>query len=109
MKRVFRYASLAAVILALVVWLCNPIPATAGDDMGTGSIPIEEIYSTLGVPFDPEQGGCPDPNDFEFLLELESEDVNNPPDGLPAYKKVTGKLFPEIRFELRLPLGNGWN
>jgi feruloyl esterase len=45
--------------------------------------------------------------DFEFLLELSIKKVEAA-GGLPEYMQVTGTLYPQIRFELRLPT-KGWN
>jgi len=114
MKRVFRFASVTGAILALVVWLCSPIPAHAGGNIYNGIIPIEEIYATLGVPFDgakpcdDNRRQCPNPKDFELLLELQMDFIEASAT-LPAFYQVTGTLFPEIRFELRLLPRNEWN
>ncbi len=49
-------------------------------------------------------------NPFEFLLELDLDHVPaNPETGFPEYYKITGKLYPEITFELRLPPRREWN
>jgi feruloyl esterase len=45
--------------------------------------------------------------DFEFLLELSIKKVEAA-GGLPEYMQVIGTLYPQIRFELRLPI-KGWN
>jgi len=114
MQRVSRFTMVAGVMLALVVWLCNPISAGAGDYIYNGIIPLEEIYETLGVPYDPGQPDCkyrkkcPNPQDFELLLELEMNFVEESAD-LPAFYQVTGVLFPEIKFELRLLPKHEWN
>ena len=49
-----------------------------------------------------------DPNAFEFLRSLTIEEVAAA-DGLPAFTKLSGTLFPEIKFELRLPSRKKWN
>lgn len=112
MKCIFRYASLSWAMMILVLWICSPLPASACNDQYNGIIPLNEIYEKLGVPVDSGHGhgrhGCPRPDDFELLLELEVNYVDASSD-LPAFYQVTGTLFPKIRFELRLPPEDEWN
>ena len=105
---------LGPVFFIVLIFLLSTVTfASAGNDRHTGNdqyngiVPLSEIYEKLGVPFEPWHG-CPSPSDFELLLELEVNFIEASAD-LPAFYRVTGTLFPTIRFELRLPPQDEWN
>lgn len=112
MKNSYRSARLSVVMLISMLWGCSLISASAGNDHYNGIIPLNEIYEKLGVPVDPGHGRSgheyPRPNDFELLLALEVNFVDASSD-LPAFYQITGTLFPQIKFELRLPPETQWN
>jgi pimeloyl-ACP methyl ester carboxylesterase len=109
MKSFLRFTGLTGAILVLALLIAIPVSASAGHDQYNGIIPLSEIYEKLGVSFHGRHG-CPSPKDFELLLELEVNDVAaDPVSGLPEFTQVKGTLYPETKFELRLPLDNEWN
>lgn len=107
MKGFLRLTGLTVAMLVLALLIAIPLPASAGNDQYNGIIPLSEIYQKLGVPYRGRHG-CPSPEDFELLLKLEVNDVEAT-DDLPAFTQVKGTLYPETKFELRLPLDNEWN
>ena len=97
-------------MLIVTLLIAGPIPASAYNDHPdpyNGIVPLSEIYEKLGVPYHGRHG-CPIPEDFELLLELDVDFVEASAD-LPAFTQVKGTLFPSIRFELRLPPEYEWN
>jgi feruloyl esterase len=107
-------------LLIAIFWFAKPSLAEDFDDLG--SISTDEIMTQLDKKFSsfsggPKKGrkwghhrkwGRPKPDDFEFLLGLEFEKVEATEE-LPAYYKIRGTLFPEIKFELWLPKREEWN
>ena len=115
MRGFLRLAGLTGAVLVLAFLIAIPVPASAGSDRYTdhdqynGIIPLSEIYEKLGVSY-PGRHGCPNPEDFEPLLKLEVNFVEASTEtGLPAFYQVTGVIFPEIKFDLRLPPEGEWN
>jgi pimeloyl-ACP methyl ester carboxylesterase len=119
MKCFMRFGGMAVLVLWIVLGLINP--AAAAQPIDLSSMSTDGIMSQMEKTFDGlnAQGrkghgrwhhGFPDPKAFEYLLELAIEHVPaNPDTGFPKYYRITGKLFPEITFELRLPPGRDWN
>lgn len=110
MRGFLRLPGLAGALLIVALLIASPIPASAYHDHHdpyNGIVPLSEIYQKLGVPYHGRHD-CPNPEDFELLLELEVNDVESTAD-LPAFTQVKGALFPSIRFELRLPPEDEWN
>lgn len=110
MRGFLRLPGLTGAVLIVALLIAGPIPANAyrdHHDPYNGIVPLSEIYEKLGVPYHGRHG-CPSPEDFELLLELEVNDVEETAE-LPAFTQVKGTLFPSIRFELRLPSEYEWN
>jgi feruloyl esterase len=107
MRSFFRLSRLTGTILVLGLLIAGPALASDHRDPYNGIVPLSEIYDKLGVPYHGRHG-CPSPEDFELLLELEVNFVDATVE-LPAYTQVKGTLFPSIGFELRLPPENEWN
>ncbi len=120
MKRMTQVSGLIVLVLLAVQGGFNA-PAAARQHLKLYGISSEGILSQLKSTFGEDgalegrksayrDNGSPDANAFEFLLELDFEHVAANPDTVfPEYYKITGKLFPEIGFELRLPPRPAWN
>jgi hypothetical protein len=122
MKRFIRFTGLIGLMLLAGAWFSFPVAADNPIDMSEMS--TDDIVTNLQEEFDSvgpglhkglrngrsQRHGHPDPDAFEFLLELSLKKVPaNPDTGFPEYYQVTGTLFPEIKFELRLPPRRDWN
>ena len=126
MKRFICFIGLFSLVLLAGLW-CGVLPASAGSPIDLSQMKLGQVTDLLGKGFDAKDFGSHedrgygkfhryrrprdfDPNAFEFLLNLTFEKVAADPDtGLPDFYKISGKLFPEIGFELRLPLKKKWN
>lgn len=123
MKCFIRFTGCLGLMLLVSLW-CFSSPAIAGSKVDLGQMPLDEVTDRLGKDFDSIDSGFNnskhkrydhyrrpghfDPNAFEFLRSLTIEEVAAA-DGLPAFTKLSGTLFPEIKFELRLPSRKKWN
>ena len=123
MKCFVRITGCIGLILLVGLW-CFSSPSIAGSKFDLGQMPLDELTDRLGEDFDSLDSGFHksrnekynryrrprhfDSNAFEFLLSLNIEKVEAT-DELPAFTKLSGTLFPEIRFELRLPSKKKWN
>ncbi len=126
MKFFNRFIGLFCLMLLAGLW-AGGSPASAGNPVDLRQMNLDEMTNFLGKGFDAEDLNSfktpvnekfsryrrPkdfDPNAFEFLMNLAFEKVAaDPTSGLPEFYKVTGRLFPEIGFELRLPSRTKWN
>lgn len=123
MKCFIRFTGCLGLMLLVSLW-CFSLPAIAGSKIDLGQMPLDDVTDRLGKDFDSIDSGFHrssnesynryrrpghfDPNAFEFLLSLTIEKVEAT-DELPAFTKLSGTLFPEIKFELRLPSRKKWN
>lgn len=128
MTNIYHYKCVYGVMVAAIIFICSSGLANAGGQMDLSNMQTEDIISHLKSRFDDmdqddhknwwqskyykyhkyRRHTCPNPDDFEFLLSLDI-DFEKATDNLPAFWKITGTLFPEIRFELRLPPKWKWN
>jgi pimeloyl-ACP methyl ester carboxylesterase len=126
MKRFIRFTGLFSLVLLTGLW-CGVLPAPAGSPIDLSQMNLDEATDLLGKGFDSKDFGSHgdrgygrfhryrrprdfDPNAFEFLLNLAFEKVAADPDaGLPEFYQVDGLIFPEIKFQLRLPTKKQWN
>lgn len=122
MRRFIRFTGLIGLMLLTGAWFSNPV--AAGNPIDMSEMSTDDIVTNLQEEFDSfglglQKGrrngrshryGHLDPDAFEFLLELSLKKVPaNSDTGFPEYYQVTGTLFPEITFELRLPPRRDWN
>ena len=122
MKRFIRFTGLIGLMLLADGWFS--VPVAAGNPIDMSEMSTDDIVTNLQEEFDSfgpglykgrrngrsHRHGHPDHGAFEFLLELSLKKVPaNPDTGFPEYYQVTGTLFPEIKFELRLPPRRDWN
>jgi feruloyl esterase len=126
MKSTMWLSAILSTMLLIGMW-CGGSTAVAGNHVDFSQMSIDEITDLLGQEFDSINSGKHkgwgqnnyyryrppkdfDPNPFEFLLDLSVEKVAaDPATGLPEFYKAKGTLFPEIKFELRLPPKEDWN
>jgi feruloyl esterase len=114
MKSRFKILCFFGLVLMMTFALASTSPAGEALDLSTMTTDevvtnLQDKFGSLGL--SQKNGGgleYPDPDDFEFLLELKIDFVDAT-DELPAFWKFSGKLFPEIKFELWLPPNGEWN
>jgi feruloyl esterase len=102
---------LAGLMLSAALGLPNPGRTTEIDYRG--SMSSEDILDKLQeLDLRPDNGeaigsALPKASDFEFLTAIAFERIAASEE-LPEFIRVTGTLWPQVKFELRLPM-QGWN